>query len=344
MKSAARNISDDESGYICEQYYYHYQTEIRKYIFLLMINFMELFGAVSYYTQMVLQTYKYDSKQIANSSIEVHVVNCANVNSTVLRDNQIRSSAIPSVTIFRAFGNVADMFVAGLGVCLMSYLITRMKNGSIPNNIKITRFIIILLVTSIVIILTSYFTFYIILSGVIFLPVLTINLLLFIKYVNKFKEALLQIAFERLSQHGSNKIEMKQYRYFTYNMYCICIGFSLITISAYSANIPRFILSGVFFGHCYFPFNLVFPSKMKLPFSDQFMNYIDLIVTYIPSIEHITAFCGVVILISPFLFITFYTWIVILYLKTRRKSDLQFRYHVNSNNEESMLKENLLKK
>ncbi|KAI6655950.1 TNF receptor-associated factor 4-like [Oopsacas minuta] len=342
MKSAARNMTDNESGYTCEQYYYHYQTEISKCIFLLMINFVEVLSAVSFYVLFVLRTYKYDPTHITNSSVEIYIENCANLNNTILRDNQLEISAFPLLTIAEAFGNVADMFVAGLGVCLMSYLLKRMKKECyLPNNINIKKFIIILLIVSFIIILTSYFTSFIILSELIFLPFLTINLILFIRYVKKFRQALLQIAFERLAQHGSNNMEMKQCRYFTYTSYCICAAFSLITIGTYDHTFKNIILSGLFFGQCYFPYNIIFNSKIKLPFTDHAMENIVLTISYNGIICKIATVGGIITLISPILFVTFYTWIIVIYRKMKKKYSPQYRYHVCSRFEKSLLTEPL---
>ena len=343
MKGVARNMSNEESKYECEQFYYHYQTEIRKFTLLQMINFVEFFGAASYYLQLVLQDYKFDPESVANSSVKIYIEGCANVNNSFLTENQLKASAIPVLTTSRAFGNVADMFVAALGICLMSFLLKRMKRECyLPVNINIKKFLAVLLIISFVVILTSYFTFYIILSKIIFIPVLIINLIVFLSFVKKFKQALLQIALERLIQHKSNDLEMKQYRYFSYTMFCICFGFSLITLAATIGNIQRFILTAVFYGQCYFPFNLIFSSKVSLPFTEQDMNIIAQVNQYCNITSHVISCVGLATVIFPYLFITVATWINILYKKFTRKSVVQFRYFVYSNIQDSTLSEFLL--
>ena len=343
MKGVARNMSNEESKYECEQFYYHYQTEIRKFILLQMINFVEFFGAASYYLQLVLQDYKFDPESVANSSVKIYIEGCANVNNSFFTENQIETSAIPVLTTSRAFGNVADMFVAALGICLMSFLLKRMKRECyLPVNINIKKFLAVLLIISFVVILTSYFTFYIILSKILFVPVLIIDLIVFLSFVKKFKQTLLHIALERLIQYGSNDIEMKQYRYFSYTMFCICFGFSLITMSATIANIQHFILTAVFYGQCYFPFNLIFSSKVSLPFTEQDMYTIAQIIHYCILTSQVISFVGVATFIFPYLFITVTTWISILYKKFTRKSNVQFRYYVYSNVQDSTLSKFLL--
>ena len=343
MKGVVRNISNEESKYMCEQYYYHYQTEIRKSILLLMINFVEFFGAASYYLELVLQDYKYDPESVANSSVKIYIEGCANVNNSLLTQNQLEVSAIPLLTTSKAFGNVADIFVVALGICLMSFLLKRMKRECyFPININIKKFMVVLSIISFVVILTSYFTFFILLSKILFVPVLIIDLIVFISFIKKFKQALLQIALERLIQHRSNDIEMKQYRYFSYTMFCICLGFSLITIASTILNIQRFILIAVFYGQCYFPFNLIFSSKISLPFTKQGMNTVAQINNYCTITHHVIGFVGVAAFIFPYIFITVTTWINFLYKKFTRKSVVQFRYKVYSNIQDSTLSEFLL--
>ena len=343
MKGVARNMSNEESKYICEQYYYHYQTEIRKYILLQMINFVELFGAASYYLQQVLKDYKYDPESVANSSVKIYIESCANVNNSFLTENQLRSSAIPVLTTSGAFGSLTVMFVAALGISLMSFLLKRMKRECyLPINLNIKTFLAVLSIISFVVILTSYFTFFIILSKIIFVPLLIFELFLFISFVKKFKQALLQIALERLIQHGSNDIEMKQYKYFSNTMSCICVGFSLITISAIIENIRRFIVIAMFYGQCYFPFNLIFSSDVSLPFTQQDVDIIAQLIHYCNVTTRVISCVGIVIVLFPYLFITITTWINILYKKFTRKSVVPFRYKVYSNIQYSSLTTSLL--
>ena len=338
MKGVVRNISNEESKYMCEQYYYHYQTEIRKSILLLMINFVELFGIASNYLDLVLQDYKFDPESVANSSVKIYIEGCANVNNSLLTQNQLDASAIPLLTTSKTFGNVAEMFVVALGICLMSYLLNRMKRECyFPININIKKFLVVLSIISFVVILTSYFTFFILLGKILFVPVLIIDLIVFISFVKKFKQALLQIALERLIQHRSNDIEMKQYRYFSYTMFCICLGFSLITISSTILNIQRFILTAVFHGQCYFPFNLIFSSKISLPFTEQDMSLIAQVNNYFVITCHVLNLFGAAAFIFPYIFITVTTWMNFLYKKFTRKFVVQFRYKVYSNIQDSTL-------
>ena len=53
QKSAFRNILDYKFGYINEQWCYHYETEILKYIYLLAINSAEALASISYYFRQI---------------------------------------------------------------------------------------------------------------------------------------------------------------------------------------------------------------------------------------------------------------------------------------------------
>ena len=55
---------------------------------------------------------------------------------------------------------------------------------------------------------------FIFLSDTIYLIILTYFHILFVSHVKKFKQALLQAAIERLVKHGSNDIEIKQFKKF----------------------------------------------------------------------------------------------------------------------------------
>ena len=194
--------------------------------------------------------------------------------------------------------NVSDMFVVGLGGCLISYLIGRMKN----NETKITnnrRFILILSILSVLIILLSLFPFFINLTRVIFISVLTRNFIVFVRYVKKFKRALFQAAIERLAQYGSNVREMRQYKYFSYSMNCICIGFFLILTNLYIVAIICFIVCGLFFGNCYFPFYFFSEYEAVLSINDQDVTNIVRILEYISIIGGLIGMYGRSLLAVP---------------------------------------------
>ena len=328
MKGAARLITDKDSGYVCQQFLYHYQTEVRKYEFFCMINFVELSAGLFYYVQLILETYKHDS-----TNLRIEVENCTcNRNISVLIDYQIRTTANPLIITLRALGNSFEMITFGLGICLMKYLIIRIKKIDYKSNFKTyLKYILILSVTSIFVVVTSFFTYLIILSKCIFLPTITLSFILFMKQVKRFKQALLHRAIERLSQHGSNYIEMKQYTHFSYTMNCICLGMSFFIFSSYLTNTIRFIVCWLFFSACYFPFNLLPTLSLA---EKEAMNIFQTL-NHFGVLSDVSACIGAIAFTSPFIIITFCLWINHVYRYFKVGTAAQF--HFKGTLQESLL-------
>ena len=125
MRGAAKHLTDEASIYLCKQICYHYQTEIRKYLFLFAITIVEITGGVSSYIEFLLKNYVH--APITHGNI-VQLERCANFNTSILKNFSLDEFTNPLLMVLEAIEHVADMFVAGLGVCLMNYLIGRMKN------------------------------------------------------------------------------------------------------------------------------------------------------------------------------------------------------------------------
>ena len=334
MRGAARHLTDEASVYLCKQICYHYQTEIGKYHFLFAITIVEITSGVSSYIELLLKNYIHTPIIHGNISSHVQLERCANFNISILKDFSILDEFTnPSLMVLAAIGKVTNMFVPGLGVCLMNYLIGRMKNidTSIMN---IKRFILIISVISVLIILFSFFFYYINLTRFIYISALVVYYIMFLLEVKRFKQALLQMAIERLAQHGSNEIEMRQYRYFSYSMNCVCIGFLCITFSAFVGFLTRFIYRGLFFGKCYFPFYFFSEYEALLPLTDQNVLKIVKILGYIQTTGTIIGCFGILIWLFPIVFITIIIWFKFAHKTIRGKSSVKFRYsgeHIWSN-------------
>ena len=157
-RTAWRNITEDNTDYIGVQYYHHYQTEICKYIMLLLINVSEVFVGISYYIQTMVEDLDFVLEE--KSMLKEELENCTSLNNSMLIDFQYKETFL-LLSMFRSFGNAVYLFIPALGICLMNYLIWRMKNmNSKIMNIK--RFIFILSMTSLFIFITSFFTVFII--------------------------------------------------------------------------------------------------------------------------------------------------------------------------------------
>ena len=157
-RTAWRNITEDNTDYIGVQYYLHYQTEIYKYILLLLINVSEVFVGISYYIQTMVEDLDFVLEE--KSMLKEELENCTSLNNSMLIDFQYKETFL-LLSMFRSFDNAVDLFIPALGICLMNHLIWRMKNmNSKIMNIK--RFIFILSMTSLFIFITSFFTVFII--------------------------------------------------------------------------------------------------------------------------------------------------------------------------------------
>ena len=172
--------------------------------------------------------------------------------------NDETASLVISLYYFlHGVGRSTELFWVLLSVCLMNYLIVRIKKIKLYHNtrnsfylLSITTWLSLFILCSNVIQVlraVSYFTFQI---------ALVVYACVFVRICNNLKRALLQRALERLIQHGSNNIEMKEYRYFKYTVniiycliLCICMGQSIVYI-------PRYAMGVLINQRCYFPINV----------------------------------------------------------------------------------------
>ena len=130
-RAVERNLRADPSDYISEQYNYHYQTEIRKYVLLLLINFAEITGYLLSYLHLVME--EYDPFLNSDSIYRRDLESCTSVNNSVIIDFELRESSVPLLTLIRALIDVIEIVVLGLVTYLMSYLIGRMKKSRYMN-------------------------------------------------------------------------------------------------------------------------------------------------------------------------------------------------------------------
>ena len=142
----------------------------------------------------------------------------------------------------------------------MNYLIIRVKKIKHPySTLNYRKFLILTTLLGAVIILTGFIQYTTILSNILFDICSIIYVCVIVLTSKRFKRALLQRALERLIQHGSNKEEMKQYKYCKFTLNITSCAYLLIIISTKLIQMPLLLVSALFYGDCYFPFNL-FPS------------------------------------------------------------------------------------
>ena len=159
-----------------------------------------------------------------------------------------------------------------------------------------------------------------------YLVAFTYNYILFLIYVKKFKQSLLQAAMERLVQYGDNRIEMKQYKYFCYSINCICVGLSFMIIGTIFGIIARNMISFIFFGKCVFPTAfmpemITSESSNKVGISRIFSIFYD-----INEVSSVLACIGIFISIFPLVFITICIWMRSAARIIKGQSRIQYRY------------------
>ena len=328
LRATERKIKFDDSDYISKQYNYHYQTEVCKYLMLLLINGNEFSGATLFYIHLLVE--KLIPILGSDSIYKEELESCASVNNSIILDFQFLEFSFVLLTVLRALSELAEMFVLVLVTSLMCYLISRMRKSS---HMNIRRYICVVCLIGVAIVVSSYYTFLMVLGKLVYLLVFTYNYILFLIYVRRFKQCLLQAAIERLVQHRSNRIEMKQYKYFCYSINCICISVLFIMVGAYLGVIARYMITFIFFGDCIFP-SIFMPQLINLePLSNAEIMKIFTIFYYIDDASSLSGCIGLFIGGFPLFFITIGIWMRSVARKIRRESPIQHRYQNASKND-----------
>ena len=318
---AVRHLStQEESGYIFEQWCYHYETEILKYVYFLLINLTEIFGAVmALIAVLASEDYMKFSKMenIQKSMLS----NCSSVASLTVSEFQLKQS-MTILNVIIAFQNVADLFVVVLGVNLMSYLTRRIKRIQYPRSrVRIWISILSTISISLIVIGLASMQNLFLLHTILFPTTLLIYFCIFLRAVKQFERTLLQRAGERLAQFGSNKEEYQQYKHFKYTMRIICFGLMLIVITEFLNGFPQFLTSILFYPKCYFPLNF-FPHYPIITTAE----YIEILLSILFLLKFITGFLGAIVASSPFIGITVYIWINQTYKFISGKSKVKYSY------------------
>ena len=136
-----KNITDGESSELNQHLTYHYQTEIRKNVLLYLINFTEMSGCIIFYLKGMTKFYIVDNN-LYNVTIQPYLNECSiTINSSVLNQLFQNPKVFPYLDWLDAIGNCADLFVPTYGICLMRYLIFRMKEIDYPHTIFLCSFL-----------------------------------------------------------------------------------------------------------------------------------------------------------------------------------------------------------
>ena len=123
-KGAARCITDEESEFVSEQICYHYETEIWKYVYLLGISIFEILSGLFYMIGHIISSYGNEFKEY-NTTLSLFEFSECNNNATM--DNETTSLIISLYNFLHGVGRSTELLWIVLSVCLMNYLIVRIK-------------------------------------------------------------------------------------------------------------------------------------------------------------------------------------------------------------------------
>ena len=207
---------------------------------------------------------------------------------------------------------------------LKRWFCSRMKKSC---HMDIRGYICVICMIGVSDIITSYYTFLLPLGKLGYVVDITHNYILFLMYVKKFKQSLLQAAMERLVQHGDNRIEMKQYKHFCFSINCICIGFSFVIIGTNLGIIARNMISFIFFfGKCAIP-TAFMPELISLEsFNKVGVSGILSIFYDSNKVSCVLTCFGIFFITFPIVFITIGMWMRSVARIIKRQSRLQYRY------------------
>ena len=325
QRGAARNATEDDSGYSNKQYCYHYETKIWEYVYLLSINSAEVLGSIFGFTEYLIK--EYFSKSIKQYDYSLEQCGDVNNNNTFLYNFQLINSSITLVNVIVSFGNVSDIMVATLGICLMNYLAKRFKKvRSLPGTLDNTKFLLVTFIISLPIISSAVVPSFLIFGRVLFLITITIYFGIFVKTIKQFELTLFTRAVQHLAQYGTNKEELKQHKYFTYTSTLVYTGFLSILVSMYLGGVPSIFTSVFFYNKCFYPFNLFSLSTLILKPED--MNAIITTLKVLFVLEYTFCYTGFFLVVVPLVLITLYTWCNVVCDKFRNKPDkYRFRGH-----------------
>ena len=208
QRGLAKLITNVESDYINEQYYYHYETCKRLSVYLILMNLAEISFGFAYLFELVLEYY-YKSTGMYKLYWN-RLDQCLNVNNTLLLEFQTLDFSILYITTFSAIGDTMGIYLSVVAICLMNYLTKRISQvKELSGRVNSRNLLIITSIISMVQIASAYFTTFINVGKLILLASQIPYYIILVKTANQYKSTLLQKAIQRLTQYGSNRDELK---------------------------------------------------------------------------------------------------------------------------------------
>ena len=291
------------SGYDKEQLHYNFETEIWKYIILLLIICCELISCVLF---IAADSYRrfLSFHKVSNTTVELPYSECLSYNRPTL-NNVTFYTEIPYVYGVSTIAKSELIFVFVFTIYLMNYLITRTKNIKLVNP---RRFFLLTALLCAVVMITGFIESAMILNTIFFMILLIIYICILIRTSKHFKRALLQRAMECLIQHRPNKRALREYRNTKFYVNILCCGYLLIITSIIQYSISDISVSILFFGKCYFPSNL-FPSLSNVMQTEREIGIFLEVLNIVGRLGLAISYFGSFVIWLPMLFITIFYWI-----------------------------------
>ena len=315
-------------SYTNRQWYYHYETAIWKYVLLLSITISEITATTFFFISDTIHSFHAYHKNVTNHTLEVPYTKCISYTGPNVTQFNTLHTYIPHVHGISGIARAAGVFTFAFCICLMNYLIIRIKEIEYHSSFKLLNPRVFYTITTLlcaIIILTGFVQYVALYSILLFIFMIFIYFCIFVRISRRFKCALLQRALERLIQHGSNKEEMKQYKYCKNTIDIITWGYLLIMVSEILINIPRISISILFFRKCFYPFNL-FPSLDFVVKTEGAIEIFLEVAWYIELIAKTVTFFGLVLMLSPMFFVTPYIWIKYIYENIHGKKKTKYSF------------------
>ena len=307
QKSAYRNILDFKFGYINEQWCYHYETEIWKYIYLLAINSTEALGSIFYYFRRIFLTYLETAPKLYLHHFQM-IETCGSVNNTYLIRSETINSSIVFLNIIESIGNISDIALVSLLICLMNYLTMRIKRiETSPRTFSNTSILFMTCIVSVLIVLLCSIHPLLLVGRMIYILAFMVVFWNFIITVKQFRFTLQLRSIQRLAQHGSNKEEMREKEYFKFATNILCIGFLFIFLSLCLGNILRICISSVFFSECLFLSNPFLNNRFNIACNGQ-LSILTEILQCLSMLGDALCLLGLFIILVPFILGTSHSW------------------------------------
>ena len=326
-KGLLKQITDEESRFIHEQYFYHYQTEIRKYTFLIIINMTEVIATIIDLIKSNLNEFSFPN----NVNMSIHELEyCDQVNNSMLYNLQFSKSTTRILNVLEATGDSVEIILLTLIACLMLYLIKRIKwiKHSIVNK-KTRLYLSCMFLSPLLIMSFASIKSFIIVSDQLFIFLLCVSFYFLIRIFKQFLSALFQQAYQRLAQHGCNKRELRQYKYFKYTMVVIMTGYFIIILATILTKFPLSFTGILFYGKCYFPLDII-PQYMPIHLSDKGIEDFIIVMELANTASKIVTSFGVIVALFPIFVLTVVVWANILYKHVRSKRTNIYRYNMES--------------